>query len=187
VVRRIWGGLEEIASARSFAILLALFVVFCAVLFPMHTSQYGRDAVTLDRREFGFGPREAAAALAKFTGAELVAYAGQELITDLAFPIVYSLLSAVALALLARRVRVPRALVLLPFATAIADYVENVSIALMIVRELAGRPLGLAAVIGSAGSRVKHLGLYFLVLSLAWLGIAALLRRRPASPAASSV
>jgi hypothetical protein len=181
-----WRRVEEIASRRVLVALLALFLVFSAVLFPMHKKKYGEEAVTLDGRPFGFSATEAETALAKFNEAELVAYGEQELITDLAFPIIYSLMSAVALVLLAKAVRVPRPLVLLPFVSALADYTENFSIALMILRELGDRPLGVLATIGSIGSRVKHLGLYSLTLLLVWFAAAALRRRWLAPRVATS-
>jgi hypothetical protein len=73
--------------------------------------------------------------------------------------------------LLVRYVGAPRWLVLLPFAAALADYVENLSVVSMIGRRLAGRELGPIAGVGSAASRLKHFLLLITVLVL--LGLAA--------------
>lgn len=175
----LWNRMERVSSLRSFLIFLALFGLFSFVFFPMHKKKYGKEAITLDSRLFGFSPGEAKDALAKFDRNELAAYRRQELITDLFFPPVYSLMAAIALVLLARFVRVPRALLLLPFGAAAADYVENLSIASMITRKLAGgENLEPFATIGSAGSRLKHAGLYSLTLLLVGYGLAALWRWR---------
>jgi hypothetical protein len=185
-VNRVWNGIDAIASVRLFAVFLALFLVFSYVFFPMHKAKYSADAKTLDSRFLGFAPQTAEDALSRFTTSDLVRYVEQELTIDLVFPIIYLLMTALALVLLGRVTRVPRPLVLIPFAAAIGDYTENFSIALMAARKLGGEAVGVFALVGSAGSRCKHVMLYSITVLVVWFALAAVWRRLRSGARASA-
>ncbi|MEO8380346.1 MAG: hypothetical protein ABI779_11835 [Acidobacteriota bacterium] len=170
----VWGQISAFASLGVFAGFFVLSLIFIFVLFPL-TSRYYKDITTLDGNAWGF--TVANATLARMNEQQLRVYRIQELLTDLVFPLVYGLGFAVAMVLLARYVGAPRWLVLLPLAAALADYVENLSVVLMIGRRLAGRELGPIAGVGSVASRLKHSLLLITVLVLVGLSACGVWRR----------
>jgi predicted secreted protein len=151
----VWGQISAFASIGVFAVFFVPWLIFLFVLFPL-TKRHHKDITTLDGKPWGFTVADAHATLARMSEQQLRAYRMQELLTDLIFPLVYGLGLAVAMVLLARHVRWPHGLVLLPLAAALADYVENLSVVSTIGRRLAGRELGPIAGVGSIASRLKR-------------------------------
>jgi len=170
MVHWVWGEISAFASLAVFAGFFVVSLIFIFVLFPL-TKRHYKDITTLDGNPWGFTVADANETLAKMNDQQLRIYRMQELLTDLIFPLVYGLGFAVAMVLLARYVGAPHWLVLLPLAAMLADYVENLSVVVMIGRRLAGRDLGPMAAVGSAASRLKHFLLLITVLVL--LGLCA--------------
>jgi len=170
MVNWVWGQISAFASLGVFAGFFVVSLIFIFVLFPL-TKRHYKDITTLDGNPWGFTVADANATLARMSEQQLRVYRMQELLTDLLFPLVYGLGFAVAMVLLARYVGAPRWLVLLPLAAALADYVENLSVVVMIGRRLAGRELGPIAGVGSVASRLKHFLL--LITTLVLLALAA--------------
>src|SRR5688572_7528002 len=167
----VWRHIATYASLPVFAGFFVLSLIFIFVLFPL-TKRHYKGIVTLDGNPWGFSVADAEQLLGRdMTPDQLRVYRKQELITDMLFPLVYGLGFAIAMVMLARYVGAPRWLVFLPIAAAIADYIENISVAMMIGRKLKGQDLGAMASIGSIASRFKHLLLVATILVL--LGLCA--------------
>jgi predicted secreted protein len=166
----VWGQISAFASLGVFAGFFVISLIFIFVLFPL-TKRHYKDITTLDGNPWGFTVADAKATLGSMSEQQLRVYRMQELLTDLFFPLVYGLGFAVAMVLLVRYTGAPHWLVLLPLAAALADYVENLSVVLMIGRRLAGQEVGPMAGIGSVASRLKHFLLLITVLVL--LGLCA--------------
>jgi hypothetical protein len=164
----VWGRISAFASIGVFAGFVVLSLIFIFVLFPL-TKRHYKGITTLDGKLWGFTVADAHATLARMSEQQLRVYRMQELRTDLIFPLVYALGFAVATVLLARRAGAPHWLVLLPLAGALADYVENLSVAAMIGRRLDGRELGPIAGVGSIASRLKRFPL--LLALVAFFGV----------------
>jgi hypothetical protein len=119
-----------IASCCSFLILFGLFSYLQFGLFHIRVSAYAGK--TFDGTGF-YKPSDAREILKGLTEEDRKSYLTAEVTEDLIFPIVYSLMFAVAIAGLAPVARVPRWLVLIPFATAFFDYIENTCVVAMLL------------------------------------------------------
>ena len=173
-----WRLIAPWATLPVFAGFFVLSLIFIFVLFPMHRKHYPTGTITLDANRWGFTVEDAKELLGRQLNADqLRVYRRQELVTDMLFPLVYGLGFAIAMVMLARYVGAPRWLIFLPILAAIADYIENISVAMMIGRQLEGKELGTVATIGSVASRFKHFLLLATVLTLFALGGMALWRR----------
>lgn len=174
----IWRLIAPYATLPVFAGFFVLSLLFIFVLFPMTKRHYPAGTITLDANKWGFTPADAQELLGtKLNAEQLRVYRKQELYTDMLFPLVYGLGFAIATVMLARYTGAPRWLVLLPILAAIADYIENISVVIMIGRQLRGELLGGIATIGSIASRFKHFLLLATVITLFVLGGMALWRR----------
>ncbi|HEV7920231.1 MAG TPA: hypothetical protein VGR02_05515 [Thermoanaerobaculia bacterium] len=127
MIERLWALLARFANGWVF---LALVIAFglCRIGFKRFNAAYA-PAKSFDGRGF-YKPSDAPDILKKF-GSNIDIYLRQESTLDLAFPIIYSLTFAVGIVWLGKSA--PHSLVVLPFATAIFDYCENVSVIGMIV------------------------------------------------------
>lgn len=173
-----WRLIAPWATLPVFAGFFVLSLIFIFVLFPMHRKHYPPGTVTLDANRWGFTVADAKELLGQRLNADqLRVYRRQELVTDMLFPLVYGLGFTLAMVMLARYVGAPRWLIFLPIAAAIADYIENISVAVMIGRQLRGQELGPMASIGSVASRFKHFLLLATVVTLIVLCGMALWRR----------
>lgn len=173
----VWRTIAAYASLPVFAGFFVLSLLFIFVFFPL-TKRHYKGIVTLDGNPWGFSVADAEQLLGRdMTPDQLRVYRKQELVTDMIFPLVYGLGFAIAMVMLVRYVGGPRWLVLLPLAAALADYIENISVAVMIGRKLDGQDLGPMASIGSIASRFKHLLLVATILVLLALCGWALWRR----------
>ncbi|HKO57803.1 MAG TPA: hypothetical protein VJ276_18185 [Thermoanaerobaculia bacterium] len=178
MVEALWDRLARIASFWTFLALFALSTIFTVFFFNPLGEAYGGEK-SLDGHTMGFSPHYARERFARFTDAQLSVYLGQESTVDLIFPIVYSSMLAVAVAGLGRRARVPHWLVILPFAAALADYGENLSVIVMILRHRARLPLPeLTLLFGSISSHLKWLLLTLSLAAVVWAAVARLLRPR---------
>ena len=173
-----WRLIAPWATLPVFAGFFVVSLIFIFVLFPMHRKHYPKGTVTLDANRWGFTVADAQELLGKTLNREqLQVYRRQELVTDMLFPLVYGIGFALAMVMLVRYTGMSRWLIFLPIAAAIADYIENISVATMIGRQLDGKDLGTAASIGAIASRFKHFLLAATVLTLFFLGAMALWRR----------
>ena len=173
----VWRTISAYASLPVFAGFFVLSLIFIFVLFPL-TKRHFKGIATLDVNPWGFSVADADQLLSRdMTPAQLRVYRKQELITDMLFPLVYGIGFAIAMVMLARYVGAPRWLVFLPLAAAVADWVENLSVAMMIGRKLRGQDLGAIASIGSIASRFKHFLLVATIAVLLGLCAWALWRR----------
>ena len=173
----VWRTIAGYASLPVFAGFFVVSLIFIFVLFPL-TKRHYKGIVTLDGNPWGFSVADAEQLLGRdMTADQLRVYRKQELVTDMLFPLVYGIGFAIAMVMLARYVGAPRWLVFLPLVAALADYVENISVAVMIGRKLRGQDLGPIASIGSVASRFKHFLLAATVAALLGLCAWALWRR----------
>lgn len=182
----VWSHIAPFASLPVFAGFFVLSLIFIFALFPLTKKAYP-DIVTLDGNKWGFTPADAKETLGKMSEHQLRVYRKQELYTDMVFPLVYGLGFAIATVLLARYVGAPKWLIFLPLVAALADYIENISVTVMIGRQLRGEELGGIATVGSIASRFKHFLLLATILVLLGLAAWALWRRfspPPLTPAA---
>ena len=174
----IWRLIAPYATLPVFAGFFVVSLLFIFVFFPMTKRHYPAGTVTLDGNPWGFTPADAQELLGtKLNAEQLRVYRKQELYTDMVFPLVYGLGFAIATVMLARYVGAPRWLIFLPILAAIADYIENISVVIMIGRQLRGEPIGSIATVGSIASRFKHFLLLATVVTLFVLGAMALWRK----------
>lgn len=122
-------------------LLLAMLIGFSGFMFPWAEEKLlgygGPDAKVLDLR-FGFSAADANRLFEGLGEEGRSFYQMVELTLDLVYPIVYSLFLAALLLLILRKILPEnspwRWLVLIPFATAIFDYLENLGIVLLLRR-----------------------------------------------------
>jgi hypothetical protein len=162
-----------IANCCSFLILFGLFSYMQFGLFHIRVSAYAGK--TFDGTGF-YKPSEAPGMLKKLTPENRKSYLRAELTEDLIFPIVYSLMFAVAIAGLAPVARVPRWLVLIPFITAFFDYIENTCAVamLLIYKSNPDASLSPFSDVGSVASAIKTSlfalsALGTLIIALIWV------------------
>jgi hypothetical protein len=166
-----------IAANPMWLSVLAVLLALHSVAFARYRKRY--DGLrTFDGWWRGYTPADAAPTLESFASkGKLRDYLRQEIFVDLTFPIVYSLLGAALIAFFARRINGPVWLVLLPFATAIFDYIENAAIITMIRGYAPGRvSYGAPAQIASIATRIKWLFLGASVCALVLLIAAVVVR-----------
>jgi hypothetical protein len=154
MLERLIGRPFAIANCCSFLILFGLFSYMQFGLFHIRVSAYAGK--TFDGTGF-YKPSEARAILQGLTPEDRKSYLSAEVTEDLIFPIVYSLMFAVAIAGLAPVARVPRWLVLIPFLTAFFDYIENTCVVamLLIYKSNPDASLSPFAEVGSVASAIK--------------------------------
>ena len=122
-----------IATWPLFFALLGTCLLFVFVIFPLFGEDYPTHS--FDRRSGQFAPSHAPEILKAFDDADqLDRYRLQELGPDVLFPIAYGLGLAVWIALLIPATSRARYLVLVPYLTAAADYLENFAVVSMIDR-----------------------------------------------------
>lgn len=168
---------ERFANVWLLVISWALVFFFTFALFGPQGKKYG-GLSTVDGTRWGVSPSGAATTLETFKQRGLIGeYRHQERDFDLLFPLVYGLALCSSFAFALRATGAPRALILIPIAGALADYVENISvlIALGQIEKGAVSPGVLVAI--SIGSRLKWLLLVGSLVLLAaltvwWIGAA---------------
>lgn len=143
-----------VTSCCSFLILFGLFCYFQFGFFRPRVSAY--RGKTFEGTVF-YKPSQAKDIIAALTAENRRSYLIGEVTEDLVFPVIYALMFAVAIAGLAPVARVPRWLVLLPYATAFFDYIENACVAAMLLlyAKNASGGLGPLPYIGSVATPIK--------------------------------
>jgi hypothetical protein len=121
--------LHRIANWKTLIVLLALYVSFPAYWLTNAEATInqlaGKPIGPIDLT-FGINPARTLAMVAEYGPAARAFYARTELTLDLIYPLVYSWLLAVLLMMLFRNKT--NRLILLPFFTLVADYLENIAI-----------------------------------------------------------
>ncbi len=128
----------DYASLRNFLLLLGACLIFKYALFPPASKRIGADTPTyrtFDVRCGGYTLEEAIGVLQYYGTEGRRVYRLLESTVDLAFPVIYSMMLAIAIAG-GVRVTTPalRPLIFVPFAGALFDIAENVSVIMMINR-----------------------------------------------------
>ena len=132
VFQRIVRFIERVASFPVLALLVLLSILFPAVLFPLHGLE---DIKPLDLY-FSYSPDQVYTYLATLGAQGRENYTRMLLTSDMAFPVIYSLALSTALLLVLRKL-LPLGsawLCLFPFLIVIADWLENLSL-VMIMRK----------------------------------------------------
>jgi hypothetical protein len=165
------------ANFWTFLVLFAIATWFSLVLFPRQAEHY--PGPTIDGTQFGVTPQEAKDIVQKFADAgQDDEYLEQEIQLDLVFPVVYSLMLAVAIIGLGRPFPVARWLVLLPFLAALGDYLENLSAIVMLGSVRDGKAIPDAWAWGAAiGSRWKWGSLIASLLAIVYVAWRRIRRR----------
>ena len=117
--------LEKYATWKSILILIALFIIVNAVVFPMLLDNPNNIPLDL---QFSYSPEKAYQLLSNFSAADLQKYMIIELTVDVVYPIIYTLL----LSFLIFKINANPKLALFPFLILIADYLENTGIVILI-------------------------------------------------------
>lgn len=146
---RLAAFLDRISTARGLILLLVLSLA-CQLSFSTLRKLSDSDARPLDRH-FHYSAEQAYEIIARHTPDERRAYVLRTLTLDVGYPVAYSLLLAVVLTLLLRRLLRPesgwQALRFLPFVVGVTDLLENTSAVLLVLRF----PNRLLTVAGIAG------------------------------------
>ena len=170
MLKRLAGFFGRFATVRVLLVLTLLSALFPVVLFPV--AGIGDDR-PLDLY-FSYSPDQVYDYLDRLGAKGRGAYARMELTTDLLFPVVYSLALTVALLMAARRVLPAdsrlRYLCCFPLLIIIADWCENLSLAVVIH----AFPDRLNAVV-TAASLFTSLKWVFLTLTVMTLSAAGVL------------
>jgi hypothetical protein len=168
--------LESLARSRVILLLLGLYLLLTFVVFPFITGELGRlsgGASMLDM-QFSYTPQQAFQAVEAYGEQGRPLYGISSLTADLLYPVVYSLLLALVMIYTFRRAFSPQSplqgTVYLPFFTALADYLENASVVVL----LASYPQRPEAVAQAANvfTSLKW-GLLLVSMLLAVIGIVA--------------
>src|SRR5687768_17287014 len=136
LVDQVWQVVGTMANKWSFIALLAIVLMFWFGYFERKKRRFA-PLRTFDGRAEGFRPTqdEVAGILREFeTAGHLQTYLTQARGIDMIFPVFYSLLGAIAIYLAATHLTGLRWLVLLPFAMAIFDWLENLCVITVIGR-----------------------------------------------------
>ena len=136
LVDQVWQVVGTMANKWSFLALLAIVLLFWFGYFERQKRRFA-PARTFDGRAEGFRPtqEEVGRILGEFeTAGHLQAYLNQARGIDMIFPVFYSLLGAIAIYIAAPHLTGLRWLVLLPFAMAIFDWLENLAVIAVIGR-----------------------------------------------------
>jgi hypothetical protein len=157
----IWSAVARIANG--WVVLILWIVVILYYWYFFARTNFG--VKTFDARWEGFGPRRVPEILADFTDDNLLLYRRQASSVDMLFPILYSVAAAAAMVFFGLSTRF-HWLILLPFAMALFDYIENWSVIRVIDAFRAKRDLGTWPVILVVAQRLKFLffGATFAVL-----------------------
>jgi hypothetical protein len=175
--------LRSIVNWWTFVVLLAFVAFFFAFLFRPRVASY--PTTTLDGR-FYYSPAAVDTVLAAFQkSGKLDTYFAQEWKIDLVFPVVYSALLTVGIALLSRDMKRRLGLVWLPVVAMLFDWIENTSILVMIERYRSARtiPAGLER-LASAATSLKWIFAFasiFAMVGLALVRLYTFYFRRPTS------
>lgn len=168
----IWNALGPITNKWSILALTAIFLFFWFGLFRPRVKSY-LPARTFDGRAEGFWPSQVPSILAEFNPTQLQTYLNQARGIDMIFPIIYSLLAAMVIRHAAPYLG-QRWLILLPFATAVFDYLENLTVITLIGRHRASKPFGGLPVFLVIVQRAKILlmgavGVVVVLVTIGWL------------------
>jgi len=184
---RLTNFLKAVGKWPSMLLALAILIGLNGFLFPwaekMLSGFGGPDAKVLDLR-FGFSPGEANQFLALIGPEGRSFYQMLELTLDLVYPLVYGLFLGALLLLVWRKVLPEKSpwlgLSLLPVATAVFDYLENINIVLLIRRfpDQADTLANLASVFGAAKWVLFGLSVAVLLIGLLFWGIRTLASRK---------
>jgi len=178
LVDSVWQVVGTFAGYWLLGLLLAIVLGFWFGWFVPKSRYFAEaGAQTFDSRAGGFRPALAASILDSFTGDRLAVYDFQAKVIDNLFPIFYSLMAAVWIRKTGENLTELRWLILLPFAMAIFDWLENFFVRQTIKRYRANREdLGSAPTWLFAAQRIKWLLLGALVVVLLLLTIGAVRR-----------
>jgi hypothetical protein len=130
-------GINSYVSLRSFLVLFVVALIFKFALFGPISRRIGADEpahATFDTRWKGYTAEEAIGVLNSYGEEGRRLYRLLELTVDLAFPLIYAPMFAIAIAGAFGAKKALRPLVVLPFIGALFDYGENFSIVTMINR-----------------------------------------------------
>lgn len=131
LLQQITRFVERIASVPVLVVLVLLALLFPVVLFPAHGIG---DLRPLDLYFF-YSPDQVHEHLAALGAEGRGAYISMALTSDLVFPVVYSMALSVALMLVLRKLLPPisrfRYLCLFPFLIVMADWCENLGLAMV--------------------------------------------------------
>lgn len=167
-----WEAVGNIAAWWILAALIAVVLAFWFGWFVPKKKAFG-NATTFDARIGGFRPSDAATILSEFTPEALKTYEFQARVVDMLFPIFYALMAAVWIRLCAPERTQLRWLILLPFAAALFDWLENISV-VSVIRRFRKNPadLGSAPVLLTIAQRLKWLlfGALLVVLVIVTIG-----------------
>lgn len=172
--------LNRYSNGRTFVGLLLLYLIFPLILFSNATKKIqelaGKKIGPIDST-FGFSPQKTLDTVEEYGESARAYYMMVELTIDLAYPVVYSLLLAVTITIIYRKLldRPVNYLNLLPFAILAFDYLENVTI-ILLLRHYPEQSVAMATLC-ELFKLVKWL-LFGLVLFIIFYGLARLLFRR---------
>ena len=153
----VWQCCARFANGWVVLALLALVVIYFVTYFVPRAKKY-RPAQTFDSRAGGFRPSEVDDILAEFDRVgHLQTYLDQARIGDMIFPLIYLAAATTTIVYLSPPGAHLRWLVLLPFAMAIADWIENLCVAAVIGRYRRKQPYGSLPVVLLIAQRVKWL------------------------------
>lgn len=135
LVDQVWAFVGTMSNKWALVALLVLVLVIWFGYFERQKKRYA-PLRTFDARPEGFRISEVRKILGEFQeGGHLQAYLNQARGVDLIFPIFYSLLGAMAIYLAAPNLAASlRWLILLPFAAALFDWLENLCVISLIGR-----------------------------------------------------
>jgi hypothetical protein len=172
LVDTVWQAVGTMTNKWSILVLTALFLFFWFGLFRPRVKSY-KPARTFDGRAEGFWPSQVHSILSEFTPVQLQTYLNQARGIDMFFPIIYSLLAAMVIRHAAPFLTF-RWLILLPFATALFDYIENLSVMTLIGRFRANKPFGALPVVLVVAQRAKiflmgAVGVVVVLLTVGWV------------------
>ena len=174
LVDQIWQVVGTMANKWSFIALLVIVLLFWFGYFERQKRRYA-PLRTFDGRAEGFRPTqdEVVRILGEFEEkGQLQAYLIQARGIDMIFPVFYSLLGAIAIYIAAPHLTGLRWLVLLPFAMAIFDWLENLCVIAAIGRYRSDRAkLGSWPMLLFIAQRLKFLMLGAVLVTVAVLSI----------------
>ena len=132
--------LNRLANWKTIVILILIAMPFNLVIFPMRSARLkelsGKSAPIIDMM-FAYTPAQVYELVPAYGEQGRQLYAVTELTVDLAYPILYNLLLSVLMAIIFRGAFSSGSqwhkLPLLPLASWLADYLENVGITIMLV------------------------------------------------------
>ena len=129
LVDSLWELIARFANLWTVIILWVIVIAYYFIFF------YGKDygAKTFDSRVSVFRPSEVESILGTFDPEKLPAYRSQAATVDMFFPVLYSIAAAALIVHCSPHLRF-RWLVLLPFAMALFDWLENISVITIIGR-----------------------------------------------------